>query len=193
MTVKEIQDYNMESLDAINRALYPEVHDSWDQEDMEGSIRRTAAALVSTADFDPAVEMCQFTMAQALVDMAFNKGTGVVDRIDQAIRLLNEIERDNDGTEIFEQRLERQLWKVDQLKKQRWYWQRCWKALHANYITVVTVMKGDGTYDWIPDNWEPPAKRYAHLGADKKRQLEVRRQTATSAAAAAQVRKHNAA
>jgi hypothetical protein len=190
---KSIQEYNTESLDAINRALYPEEHDAWDQEDMEGSIRRTAAALVSTADYDPAVEMCQFIMAQGLVDMAFNKGTSVVERLDQAIHQLQQIERRNDGTEIFEQELEKQIWRVDQLKKQRWYWQRCWKALHANYIKVITVMKNEGTYDWIPDNWEPPAKRYAHLNEDKKRQLERRKITATSAAAAAQVRKHHAA
>jgi hypothetical protein len=185
---KNIDDYNAEALDRISEALYPRQEGDVDTNQLVKSLEHTAQAMMSTADFHPSLEMVQFLMIQNLCDMAYNKGCAVLDRLQELNRTIHNKEREADGSEFFEDSIDKLMWRKRQLELQHWYWQRAWQAWRKVYVKTVMVMKAEGTYQDIPDDWLPPHIRYANY--DRDRQLQRVRRAKTAGAAIA---KHNAA
>jgi len=180
---KNIDDYNAEALDRISEALYPRQEGDVDTNQLVKSLECTALAMMSTADFHPSMEMVQFLMIQNLVDMAYNKGCAVLDRLQEHNRRIANAAKDADGTEFYEDRIEKLMWRKRQLEMQHWFWQRAWVAWRKVYVKTVMVMKGEGTYQDIPDDWLPPHIRYANHDRDKQLQRVRRAKTASAAIA----------
>lgn len=165
---KSIEEYNAEWLDRLSEAIFPRHEGDVDEKELVDSIERCIKLLMSTADFAAGLEMVTFTMIQGLCDMAYNKGCGVLDRLQQLHKQLQNLAPEADGTEFYEEKIEKLKWKQRQLEAQHFYWQRFWKAARKVYVRTVMLMKSEGTYTDLPDDWLPPQERYAKYHQHKR-------------------------
>lgn len=180
-----LDEMTKDDLDLISYGLWAKHEEDVEEKALEISLTKTAAALQSTADFHPSMEMVQFTMIQGLVDMAYSKGVAVSDRLEKQGRLVANLEREADGSEIYEEKVDREMWKLRQLQAQYWYWRQAWKAFHGQYKKTVGIMQSEGKYDFLDRQWKPPHERFAQM----ERVKHMNSQTASKVAAAAAGRK----
>lgn len=181
----QLDELTTEDLDLISYGLWARHEEDIEEHALQISLQKTAAALQSTADFHQSMEMVQFTMIQGLVDMAYSKGVAVKDRLERQGRLVANLEHEADGSEIYEEKVNREMWKLRQLEAQYWYWRQAWKAFHTQYNKTVSIMQSDGRYDFLDRQWEPAHVRYER--SNKVR--ESRKHTASELAARAAARK----
>ncbi len=175
-----LDEMTKDDLDLISYGLWAKHEEDVEEKALEISLTKTVAALQSTADFHPSMEMVQFTMIQGLVDMAYSKGTAVADRMERQGKLVANLEHEADGSEIYEAKVDREMWKLRQLQAQHWYWQQAWKAFHGQYKKTVSIMQAEGKYDFLDRQWKPPAQRFQ----EAERVAKSRSITASAAAAA---------
>ena len=155
--MKSLSDYDAEYLNRIAEALRP---DEVENAHLEEDIAKMLATLQYTADYESALEMVQWVMAQAMTDMAYNKGVGVSNRLYEVVKELQEAAEEADGTEFYEARIDKLKWKESNLRSQQFYWRRFFSAARTNYRKTTLVMQQGGSYENLPADWEPPEKRY---------------------------------
>lgn len=159
---KSINDYTAEELNRISDALWPSEIEDVDQKAVTDSITKMIRGLQSTADYVPALDMVQWSMSQALTDMAYNKGRYTSDKLAQVGQQLAESSREADGTEIFAQKVDKLMWRKRQLELQLQYWRFFFKAARDEYRRTTMLLQQEGSYDFLPADWEAPEKRAAH-------------------------------
>jgi len=67
--------------------------------------------------------------------------------------------RENDATEIYQERVNRLIWKRTNLEKQLVFWRAYLTAAKRVYRHTVLCMQDGTSYDWVPADWEPLQKR----------------------------------